>query len=80
MDAYAEAVKRFYAIYLPLKKKYSLRSHTNISLYDDGIIEIWEYDRETKKERICKVKESDAVELYNRAASWLQLYEQQRSR
>lgn len=80
MDAYAEAVKRFYAIYLPLKKKYSLRSHINISLYDDGIIEIWEYDRETKKARICKVKESDAVELYNRAAEWMQLYEQQRSR
>lgn len=78
MDTYAEAVKRFYAIYLPLKKKYSLRSHINISLYDDALIEIWEYDGDTKKKRVLKIEESNGTDCYNRAAEWLQLYVEQK--
>lgn len=74
MDAYSEAVKRFYSVYMPLKKKYNLRSHEHVSIYGDAVIEIWEYDGDTRKKRVLKIEESDGTDCYNRAAEWLLLY------
>lgn len=78
MDAYSEAVKRFYSVYMPLKKKYNLRSREHSSLYGDALIEIWEYDGDTKKKRVLKIEESNGTDCYNRAAEWLQLYAEQK--
>ncbi|MBD5536872.1 MAG: hypothetical protein HDQ99_14710 [Lachnospiraceae bacterium] len=78
MDAYSEAVKRFYSVYMPLKRKYNLRSHEHGSIYNDALIEIWEYDGDTKKQRILKIEESNGTDCYNRATDWLKLYEEQK--
>lgn len=43
MDEYREVVKEFYRVYRPLQKKHNLRMHSRFSIYDDGLIEIWEY-------------------------------------
>lgn len=48
MDEYREAVKEFYRVYRPLQKKHSLRMHSRFSIYDDGLIEIWEYTGEQR--------------------------------
>lgn len=50
MDEYREAVKEFYRVYRPLQKKHSLRMHSRFSIYDDGLIEIWEYTGEQRGE------------------------------
>lgn len=38
--------------------------HSRFSLYDDGLIEIWEYRGEQKTRSICKIKEESETEYY----------------
>ena len=54
MDDYQKAQKEFYSLYTPLRKKYNLRLHIHFGLYEDGLIEIWEYEGEREKRLICK--------------------------
>lgn len=56
-DEYKETVRRFFEIYRPLQKKYSLRYHTHFSIYEDGLIEIWKYRGETRERLILRVTE-----------------------
>lgn len=56
MDEYREVVKEFYRVYRPLQKKHNLRMHSRFSIYDDGLIEIWEYTGEQRGKCVCKVK------------------------
>lgn len=44
-----------------------MRMHSRFSLYDDGLIEIWEYRGEQKTRSICKIKEESETECYKRA-------------
>lgn len=39
--------------------------HSRFSLYDDGLIEIWEYRGEQKTRSICKIKEESETECYD---------------
>lgn len=57
MDDYQKAQKEFYSLYTPLRKKYNLRLHIHFGLYEDGLIEIWEYEGEREKRLICKAAE-----------------------
>lgn len=43
-----------------------MRMHSRFSLYDDGLIEIWEYRGEQKTRSICKIKEESETECYKR--------------
>jgi len=69
--------KKFYQIYRRLQKRYSLRMHSRFSIYDDGLIEIWEYKGDTRARTICKVKEEDEVECYRKAIQELKNFERQ---
>ena len=52
-----------------------MRMHSRFSLYDDGLIEIWEYRGEQKTRSICKIKE----ESYKRATEVVENYIKSRS-
>lgn len=78
MDEYREAVKEFYRVYRPIQKKHNLRMHSRFSIYDDGLIEIWEYTGEQRGKCVCKVKEEKDVECYKRAIEALQSYGRER--
>lgn len=77
-NEYREIVRKYYEIYRPLQKKYNLRDHIHFDIYDDGLIEIWEYDGETKGKRICWVKEEDEIDCYRRAIEELQEYKRKK--
>lgn len=82
-DEYKEIVRKFYEIYNPLRKKYNLRSHMHFSIYEneDNLIEIWEYDGETRGKCIVREKETediDCIECYKRAINELKYYESKR--
>lgn len=74
LELYRAAVHEFYEVYEPLRKKYNLRYHSRFSIYDDGYIEIWQYEGDVKKRLICKVKESDDAEVYKRAAELMRSF------
>lgn len=77
-DEYKEIVRKFEEIYRPLRKRYNLRSHMHFSIYDDGLIEIWEYRGETKGKCILRVKETESVDCYKRAIEELNNYKKER--
>lgn len=51
--------------------------HSRFSIYDDGLIEIWEYKGDTRTRAICKIKEEDEVECYKKAIQELKNFEGQ---
>lgn len=56
-----------------------MRMHSRFSLYDDGLIEIWEYRGEQKTRSICKFKEESETECYKRATEVVENYIKSRS-
>ena len=64
-----KAIREFYREYEQIRKKYNLRMHSLTSLYDEGLIKIWRYEGEKRKELILTCKEEDDVELYKKATS-----------
>lgn len=56
-----------------------MRMHSRFSLYDDGLIEIWEYRGEQKTRNICKIKEESETECYKRATEAVENYIKSRS-
>lgn len=72
-------IEDFYYIYRRLQKRYSLRMHSHFSIYGEGLIEIWEYQGDTRKRAICRIKEEDEVEHYKKAIQELKNFEQYRS-
>lgn len=56
-----------------------MRMHSRFSLYDDGLIEIWEYRGEQKTSSICKIKEESETECYKRATEAVEKYIKSRS-
>lgn len=79
-DEYREIVRKFYEIYNPLRKKYNLRSHMHSSIYEseDDLIEIWEYDGETRRKCIVREKEKEIIDCYKRAIDDLKNFKQER--
>lgn len=51
--------------------------HSRFSIYDDGLIEIWEYKGDTRTRTICEAKEEDEVTCYKRAIEELKNFERQ---
>lgn len=56
-----------------------MRMHSRFSLYDDGLIEIWEYRGEQKTRSICKIKEKSETECYKQATEAVENYIKSRS-
>lgn len=79
-DEYKEIVRKFNEIYNPLRKKYNLRSHIHSSIYEseDDLIEIWEYNGETRGKCIVREKEKEIIDCYKRAIDDLKNYKQER--
>ena len=79
-DEYKEIVRKFYEIYRPLQKKYNLRYHMHFSIYEseDDLIEIWEYNGETRGKCIVREKEKEIIDCYKRAIDDLKNYKQER--
>lgn len=73
-DRYADAVERFYKIYRELQEKYDLHMHSAFSVYEDGLIEVWEYIGRKKERCICKIMDEEDTACYERAAQELELY------
>ena len=73
------AISKFYRVYRQAQQLSSLRMHSHFSLYDDGLIEIWEYRGEQKTRSICKIKEESETECYKRAAKAVESYIKSRS-
>lgn len=55
------------------------KRHT-ICIYDDGLIEIWEYKGEQRSKCVCKVKEENDIDCYKRAIEALESYGKERER
>lgn len=72
---YREAAHKFYSVYRPMQKKYNLRYHIHFDIYDDGLIEIWEYKGERRGKCICRVSESKDIDCYEKAIMELEAYE-----
>ena len=70
-----KALREFYSIYRRLQKKKSLRLHSSFSIYDDGLIEIWEHQGDRRTRNVCKIKEESETECYKRATEALISYE-----
>ena len=77
-DEYKEIVRKFYRIYRPLQKKYNLRSHMHFNIYDEGLIEIWEYRGETQGKCIVRAKEKEDIDCYKRTIDELENYKQEK--
>ena len=77
-DEYREIVSKFYEIYRPLQKKYNLRLHVHFDIYDDGLIEIWEYQGEIKGRCILHVKETEEIDCYKKSIQELEYYKRKR--
>ena len=73
------AISKFYRVYRQAQRLSSLRMHSRFSLYDDGLIEIWEYRGEQKTRSICKIKEESETECYKRATEAVENYIKNRS-
>lgn len=80
MDSYEKAEKEFYSLYAPLRKKYNLRSHIHFSMYEDGLIEIREYEGEKEKRLVCKVREESDTDCYIRAKEELIYYKNNKTK
>lgn len=65
---------QFYKIYRPLQKQHGLRCHMSFDIFGNDLIEIWEYEREKKVRRICKVEEETAEDCFRRAIDYLEEY------
>lgn len=68
-------IKQFYELYRRLQRKHNFRMHSRFSIYDDGLIEIWEYKGDKRIRNICKVKEEKEVDCYKRAIETLANYD-----
>lgn len=79
-DKYREMVKKFYEVYRPLQERFNLRSHMHFSVYDDGLIEIWEYRGEQRGKCVLRVKETECIDCYRRAIEELQYYKKEREK
>jgi len=77
-DEYGIIVRKFYEIYRQLQRRYNLRSYIHFSIYDDGLIEVWEYRGETKGKCIVRAKETEDVDCYKRAIEELENYKKER--
>lgn len=66
MDEYAAVVKRFYAIYLPLSRKYNLSIYSKFRAGRQGIIKIYQGDW-PKQNQIIKVERDEDIDCYKRA-------------
>lgn len=75
IDERNQTIREFYGIYRRSQKKHNLRIHSRFSIYDDGLIEIWEYQGDKRTRNICKVKEESETECYKRATEALISYE-----
>lgn len=73
------AISKFYRVYRQAQRVSNLRMHSRFSLYDDGLIEIWEYRGEQKTRNICKIKEESETECYKRATEAVENYIKSRS-
>lgn len=74
-EEYTEVVREFYALYRPLQKKHNLRYHMHFDLYNDGLIEIWEYEGEKQKRCISIAREENDIDCYRRAIDDLKHYQ-----
>lgn len=79
-DKYKNVMKMFNDVYNPMRKKYNLRCHICTSLYADALIEVWEYCGEVKGKCICRVKEKESIDCYERATEHLKQYAEMRER
>lgn len=79
-EEYREVIKRFYEVYRPLQKRHNLRLHSHFSIYDDGLIEIWEYKGEKRSKCVCKIKEENDIDCYKRATDELKNYGKEKER
>lgn len=70
-----KVIKEFYRVYRQLQKRNNLRLYSRFSIYNDNIIEIWQYKGEKRVRNICKVKEDDEIKCYKRAIEALKNYE-----
>lgn len=70
-----QVIRQFYEIYRRVQRRYSFRMHSRFSIYDDGIIEIYECAGDKRVRTICKVKEEREVECYKRAIDTLKNYD-----
>lgn len=77
-DEYTKTVRKFSSIYESLKKKYNLRMSSSFSIYQDGLIEIWEYDNGRKKKCICRAKEKEDIDCYKMAISNLEYFKKEK--
>lgn len=79
-DEYSEVVRQFYEIYRQLQKKHNLRLRIHFDIYDDGRIEIREYEGETCGKYVCKVKEKEDIECYRKAIQELEHYRREKEK
>ncbi|WP_371296817.1 hypothetical protein [Ruminococcus sp.] len=83
MDEYAAVVKRFYAIYLPLGRKYNLNIYSKFKVGRPGIIKIYQGDW-PKQNQIINVERDEDIDCYKRAIeeleSWVRSREDENKR
>lgn len=67
MDEYREAVEEFNRVYRQLKKYKELRRTIHTSMYEDGWIEVREFQGDKPGKCICRVTDEDDANLYRMA-------------
>lgn len=67
---YKEAVRAFYLIYKPLRKKRALRDYFHAGT-KGAEMEIWEYTNDGKRKTICRVKAENSTDCYRMATDRL---------
>ena len=77
MDEYAAVVKRFYAIYLPLSRKYNLSIDSKFRAGRPGIIKIHQGEW-PKQNQIIKVEREEDIDCYKRAIDELESWAKSR--
>ena len=77
MDEYAAVVKWFYAIYLPLSRKYNLSIYSKFRAGRPGIIKIHQGEW-PKQNQIIKVERDEDIDCYKRAIEELESWARSR--
>lgn len=71
---YGEAVTKFHELYHPLAKAYNLRLHTRFTVYDKGLIEIYQHEGDKRGRQIVRTTDEDSTECYKRATEALESF------
>lgn len=78
-EEYEKEIKKFYDVFLPLKRRYNLQMHSHFSIWEEGWIKIYKRDGR-KQNLIIKAESESDTACYRMAREQLHSWETARQK